>query len=215
MESEETAVVNGNEPPPPGPLARSGALSLPGYRPAPDADVLLPSAASVRAEEAESSGGLMSLVDSLHDVDDEPVAKSHWRRRLTALVAVLALAWTLGWASGLWPLAGPVAPAAAAMPECYQAPGDADFAGHVNHAGSGRGEVSESLFGMFPGPLGEFRVPKRAIACQLGAGVTLECPDPNLPDGADLACTAWDRTGASTWVTITRDGDTWSWTVRN
>lgn len=215
LESEETAVVNDNEPPPPGPLSRSGALSLPGYKPAPDADVLLPSISPVRTDEAESSGGLMSLVESLASGDEEVPAKPQWRRRVAVLVAVLVLAWTLGWASGLWPLAGPLAPAAAAMPECYSGAGDADFAARSNFANSGRGEVSESMLGMFPGPLGEFRVPKRAIACQLGGGVTLECPDPNLPDGSDLACTAWDRNGASSWVTITRDGDTWSWTVRN
>ncbi|MDQ1247270.1 MAG: eukaryotic-like serine/threonine-protein kinase [Actinomycetota bacterium] len=233
VEAEATAVVSGDGPPPPAPLGQ------PQFRPRTTDDSLQPappvvdlttgsgiglprkrggSGMGIASGRFDSDDGderdLMSLVESTADEDELPPPR-RWRTRIMAMTGVLALAWTLGWASGVWPLAGPLAPASAVVRDCYQGEGDANFAAGTEYAQTGSGEVSRSLLGAFPGPLGEYRVPTRGIACEIGQGVTLDCPEPTLPDRADLACTAWDASGGSTWVTIVRTGDTWKWTLRD
>jgi hypothetical protein len=233
MEADETAVVAGDGPPPLAPLGQ------PQFRPRQTEGVRAPSTPPVVDLTTGSGVGsglrggpgmgmaggsgdgddaddheLMSLVESTFDEDDEGAPPRVWRNRIMAGVGVFVLAWTLGWASGVWPLGGPLAPASATVRDCYEGQGDANFAAGTEYARSGSGEVSRSLLGAFPGPLGEYRVPTRGIACEIGQGVTLDCPTPVLPDGADLACTAWDATGGSTWVTIVRTGDTWAWNLR-
>ena len=244
VESDETAVVSGDGPPPPAPIGQ------PQFRPRPTNDVLAPppvvdltsgsglgsglgSGSGIGPPRPRGATGmgiasgkgtgqegddreLMSLVESVADDEDDDFRPAHvWRRRAMALAGVCVLAWTLGWASGVWPLGGPLAPAAAVVRDCYEGQGDADFAAGTEYAMQGSGEVSRSLLGAFPGPLGEYRVPTRGIACEIGQGVTLDCPEPVLPDGTDISCTAWDAKGGSTWVTIAREGDTWAWTLRD
>lgn len=162
---------------------------------------------------------LMSLVESIDLTDDDADAppRGPWYRRRSAWLAVggaAALVWSLGWASGLYPMAGLLAPAAATNHDCYQGTANADFGTRTGYAAQGGGQVDESLLGMFPGPLGDYRVPTQTLACQVGHGVTVDCPQPTLPDGASISCTLWDAQRASTWATVSRTGNTWQWSLR-
>lgn len=133
-------------------------------------------------------------------------------RRVRTLALVFLALWVVGWTVGMWPLGGPWAPGPTAQ-ECFPGAQPADFATGAAFATSGAGEVSRSIWGPFPGPFGQFRAPTAAVGCQIGRAVEVKCPESNLIDGATLTCQATDATGGTATVTISRQGDTWLWSL--
>ena len=137
----------------------------------------------------------------------------HLAKRVRTWALVFVALWLVGWTVGMWPLAGPLAPAQAAAQDCYASAQPADFSSGAAYATAGSGAVTRSIFGDFPGPFGEFRTPTAAVGCQLGGAVTVTCPQSTLPDGTVLSCEAVDATGQTLEVVVSRTGDTWNWWV--
>ena len=207
-----------------------GATSLPPMSPAPApqaptgpppvAPAVTPTRASVPtpapfpplAQQAAGSTG-----QSAPGQQAVPTRQTAGVRRLAARARTWALVftalWLVGWTVGMWPLAGPWAPAQASSPECYASAQPADFSTGSAYATAGSGTVTRSIFGDFPGPFGEFRVPTAAVGCQLGGEVTVTCPESTLTDGAVLSCQAVDANGGQLEVVVSRTGDTWNWWV--
>lgn len=134
-------------------------------------------------------------------------------RRVRNLALVFMALWVVGWTVGMWPLGGPWAPGSTTAEDCFAGAQPADFATGAAFATSGSGEVNRSILGPFPGPFGEFRAPTTVVACQIGRAVEVTCPDSTLPDGAALSCVATDATGGTASVTISRQGNLWSWSL--
>lgn len=167
----------------------------------------------------DQSGRVVSfLVDPAEERAEERLSKrrrrSRVRFRVAVLLMVLLLVWMFGWAFSLWPLGGPLAPAATSQHNCLANDQPAQLSSWQNIATEGGGAVNHSLLGPFPGPFGEFKVPTRGIACEIGKDVRVTCAQLTLPDGANLACNAWDSAGGTSWVGISREGERYTWELR-
>lgn len=140
-----------------------------------------------------------------------PVASRRpwWRSVILGAVTV----WLVGWTIGGWPLVpwshADVPPASG----CAPAQTPVNLAAGTVAAASGSGPAKNVWYGNFPGPLGEFRIPVETIACELGPGVRVVCPDYTLPDGAAVTCRAQDAKGGSRPVEVQRTAATYSWTL--
>lgn len=206
-------------PPPQGGAGAGGPE--PGQRPG-RAGVALaaPQGAPVdAAPRIDQSGRITSYLPDPGEEREERLANTRRRRgrfrfRAAVVLVVLMLVWLFGWAFSLWPLGGPLAPSATSDYDCLDNDKLAQLSSWQNVGTSGSGEVNHSLLGPFPGPFGEFKVPTRGIACGIGNGVRVTCAQPALPDGASLACNAWDSAGGTSWVAVSREGDRYSWELR-
>lgn len=135
------------------------------------------------------------------------------RRPLRTAVLMAVTLWLVGWMLGGWSLLPWRSADVMTADSCLEAGAPADFADGTGFNTEGGGVAKNSWSGAFPGPLGEFRVPTHATACQIGEQVRVDCEQYTLSAAESISCTAIDKQRNERAVTISREGATWTWSL--
>lgn len=135
------------------------------------------------------------------------------RTPLRTAVLIAVTLWLVGWMLGGWALLPWRSADVIAAGSCLETGAPADFADGTGFNSEGGGVAANSWSGAFPGPLGQFRVPTHATACQIGEQVRVDCDQYTLAAAESISCTAIDKQRNERAVTISREGETWSWSL--
>ena len=135
------------------------------------------------------------------------------RTPLRTAVLVAVTLWLVGWMLGGWSLLPWRSADVITADSCLEVGAPADFADGTGFRTEGGGVAKNAWSGAFPGPLGEFRVPTEATACQIGEQVRVDCAQYTLAAGESISCTAIDKQRNERTVSINRESDTYSWVL--